>query len=92
MYVTHTLCGITTGSILNKDIVERLIGPIGQLVDPHGGDPLLTHGAFWVPAVDHTVIARPDGGDKRRRYQDPMSIVQTDVLHHVSSPPTSCVS
>lgn len=52
----HTLCGVATCSILNKDVVEGLVGTVGQLVDPHGGDPLLAHGALRVPAVDHTVI------------------------------------
>lgn len=75
----HTLCCIATGSILYEDVVERLVGPIGQLVDPHGGDPLLTHGALRVPAVDHTVITRPDGRDKTRCYQDTMSVSKTRV-------------
>ncbi len=56
VYTIHTLCCVATCSVLYEDVVERLVGPTGQLVDPHGGDPLLTHGALWVPAVDHTVI------------------------------------
>lgn len=56
VYMIHTLCCIAACSILYKDVVERLVGPIGQLVDPHGSDPLLAHGTFGVPAVNHTVI------------------------------------
>ena len=63
VYMIRTLCCVATGSVLYEDVVERLVGPIGQLVDPHGGYPLLTHGTLWVPAVDHTVITRPGGRD-----------------------------
>lgn len=63
----HTLRCIATRSILYEDVVERLVGPVGQLVDPHGGDPLLAHGAFRVPAVDHAVIPRPGGGGGREQ-------------------------
>ncbi len=63
----HTLCCVATRSILHENVVERLVCPIGQLVNPHGGDPLLTHGALWVPAVDHTVITRPS---RRQIKQD----------------------
>lgn len=59
--VICTLCGIAAGSVLHQDVVERLVGPVGQLVDSHGGDPLQAHGALWVPAVDHAVISRPEG-------------------------------
>lgn len=59
--MSRTLSCVATCAVLHEDVVERLVGPIGQLVDPHGGDPLLTHGALWVPAVDHTVITRPGG-------------------------------
>lgn len=57
----RTLCSIAAGSVLHQDVVERLVGPVGQLVDPHGGDPLQAHGALWVPAVDDAVISRPEG-------------------------------
>lgn len=63
VYMIHTLCCVATCSVLYEDVVERLVGAIGELLDPHGGDPLLTHGALWVPAVDHTVITRPGGRD-----------------------------
>lgn len=53
----RTLGGVAAGSVLHQDVVERLVGPVGQLVDPHGGDPLQAHGALWVPAVDHAVIS-----------------------------------
>lgn len=62
MYRIHTLCCVTARSVLYEDVVERLVGSIGQLVDPHGSDPLLAHGAFGVPAIYHTVITRPGGG------------------------------
>lgn len=55
----RTLCCVTARPVLHQHVVERLVGSIGQLVDPHGGYPLLAHGAFRVPAVDHTVIPRP---------------------------------
>lgn len=55
----QTLCCVATCSVLHEDVVERLVGPTGKLVDPHGGDPLLAHGALRVPAVDHTVITGP---------------------------------
>lgn len=58
---TRTLCCVAARAVLHEDVVERLVGPVGQLVDPHGGDPLLAHGALRVPAVDHTVVSRPGG-------------------------------
>lgn len=58
----RTLRCVAAGSVLDEDVVERLVGPVGQLVDPHGGDPLQAHGALWVPAVDHAIVTRPGGG------------------------------
>lgn len=60
LYMIHTLCCIAASPILHEYIVERLISPIGQLMDPHGGDPLWTHCTFRVPSIDHTVIPRAD--------------------------------
>lgn len=59
----RTLCCVAARAVLHKHVVERLVGSAGQLVDPHCGDPLLAHGAFRVPAVNHTVVTRP-GADR----------------------------
>ena len=55
----RTLGRVATRAILHQDVVEGLVDSVGQLMNPHGGDPLLAHGAIWVPAVNHTVITRP---------------------------------
>lgn len=60
-----TLSGVSAGSVLHQDVVERLIGAVAQLMHPHGGDPLGTHGAFRVPAVHHAVIPRPAHRDRK---------------------------
>lgn len=39
-------------------------------MDPHGGNPLLAHGALGVPAIDCTVIARPGENGDRHTVSD----------------------
>lgn len=57
---SHTLCGVAACPVLHKYIVEGLVSTFRQLLDSHGCDPLLTHSAFGVPAIDDTVITRPE--------------------------------
>lgn len=75
----RTLCCVAACSVLYEHIVERLVGPIGQLVNSHGGDPLLTHGAFWVPAVDDTVITRPSRRDKTGQIDLSYQVLARDM-------------
>lgn len=80
-----TLRCVAACSILHEDIVKRLVSAIGQLVDPHGSDPLLAHGAFGVPAVDHTVITRPgEEGGTRSSNTGQMSEKKTIMKPHPS--------
>lgn len=55
----RTLSCVTARPILYQHVVKWLVSSTGQLVNPHGVDPLLAHGAFRIPAVNHTVIPRP---------------------------------
>ena len=83
--VSPTLCSIAARPILHQNVVERLVGSTAELVDPHGADPLLAHSALGVPAVDDTVITRPEamGGEgqaiDREQYKTCMHLRKAAV-------------
>lgn len=51
---------ISTRAVLHQNIIERLMMAVRQAVDVHVSDPLVSHHAGGVPAIDHTVIAVPN--------------------------------
>jgi hypothetical protein len=55
-----TLGCISAGPVLHQHIVERLMVAVRQAVHIHVPDPLVSHHAGGVPAVDNTVIAIPN--------------------------------
>lgn len=54
-----TLSGVSARAVLHQDVVEGLIGAVGQLMHSHRGDPLWTHRALWVPSINNAVIPGP---------------------------------
>lgn len=59
-YQLLTLGGISTGPVLHQNIIERLMMAVRQAVDVHVSNPLMSHHAGGVPAIDDTVIAIPN--------------------------------
>lgn len=55
-----TLGCVSARAILHQNIVERLMMAVRQAVDVHVSNPLVSHHAGGVPAIDDTVIAIPD--------------------------------
>ena len=51
---------VSAGAILHQDVVERLVGAVGEAVHVHIPDPLMAHHAGRIPAINHTVVAIPD--------------------------------
>lgn len=55
-----TLGSVSAGAILHQDVVEGLVGAVGEAVHVHVPDPLMAHHAGRIPAINHTVVAIPD--------------------------------
>lgn len=55
-----TLGCVSAGTILHQHVVERLMMAMRQAVDIHVSNPLVSHHAGGVPAINDTVIAIPN--------------------------------
>lgn len=62
-----TLGSVSAGAIFHQDVVEGLVGAVGEAVHVHIPDPLMSHHAGRVPAINHTVIAIPGSRNGTQR-------------------------
>lgn len=62
-----TLGSVSAGAILHQDVVEGLVGAVGEAVHVHVPDPLVAHHAGRIPAVNHTVVAIPESRNCTQR-------------------------